>query len=440
MLHIVVSILSLLLASAILLFGIGLQGTLIALRAGVEGFAVDTTGLIMAAYFIGYVGGTYICPWLIRQFGHIRSYAILATIASAAAVAFPLFTIPTIWFLLRMITGVCMVGLFMVIESWLNEIAPAENRGRFFAVYMLTTLLAMALGQFLLLAGDIDKFDLFAVTTILVSLALVPVAMTKVRQPEPIESPPLHFTTLYKNSPLGVIGTLVAGMVTGAFWGMGPIFASGIGMSELNIALFISLTVIGGALLQWPVGMLSDRYDRRSVLTISALLGGGVALLMHSLLESFPGNLVPLGGGFIFGAFAFSLYALSVAHVNDRLEAGQALDGARGLLQLYGIGAAIGPMLAGYIMQYYGAASLLLFFAVCMLLFGLFALIRMRMSDAIPAEEQGEYQPMQQASPVVLEMDPRVETDISIEMPSTNDEARPDTDENLHRRTSDTRV
>jgi MFS family permease len=439
MLHIVVSILSLLLASAILLFGIGLQGTLIALRAGVEGFAVDTIGLIMAAYFIGYVGGTYLCPWLIRQFGHIRSYAILATIASAAAVAFPLFTIPTIWFLLRMITGVCMVGLFMVIESWLNEIAPTENRGRFFAVYMLTTLLAMALGQFLLLAGDIDKFDLFAVTTILVSLALVPVAMTKVRQPEPIESPPLLFATLYKNSPLGVIGTLIAGMVTGAFWGMGPVFASGIGLSELNIALFISLTVIGGAVLQWPVGMLSDRFDRRSVLTISALLGGSVALLMHTLLEPYPGVLVPLGGGFIFGAFAFSLYALSVAHVNDRLETGQALDGARGLLQLYGFGAAIGPIMAGYLMQFFGPTSLLLFFAACMLLFGIFALTRMQMSDAIPAEEQGEYQPMQQASPVVLEMDPRVETDIVVEMPVASGKDLPDSEESPQRRASDAR-
>ncbi len=438
MLHIVISILSLLLASAILLFGVGLQGTLIALRAGVEGFAVDTTGLIMAAYFIGYVAGTYVCPWLIRQFGHIRSYAILATIASAAAVAFPLFAVPWIWFLLRMVTGLCIVGLFIVIESWLNEIAPSESRGRFFAVYMLTTLLAMAFGQFILLAGDIRDFDLFAITTILISLALVPVAMTRVRQPEPIESPPLQFTTLYRNSPLGVIGTLIAGVVNGAFWGMGPVFASGIGLSELDIALFISLTVIGGALLQWPVGMLSDRLDRRTVLTASALLGGGVALSMHYLLAPYPGNIVPLAGGFVFGAFAFSLYALSVAHVNDRLETGQALDGARGLLQLYGIGAAIGPMFAGQIMQRFGATSLLLFFAVSMLLFGLFALYRMYTSEATPPEEQGEYVPMQQTSPVVLEMDPRLETEVVV--PSSITVVVEEEDATTpHRRTADTR-
>jgi len=425
MLHIIISILSLLLASAILLFGVGLQGTLIALRAELEGFSVDTIGLIMAAYFIGYVGGTYLCPWLIRQFGHIRSYAILATIASAAAVAFPLFPLPALWFLLRMITGVCIVGLFMVIESWLNEIAPSESRGRFFAVYMLITLLALAFGQFILLAGDISDFDLFAMTTILISLALVPVAMTRVRQPEPIESPPLLFATLYRNSPLGVIGTLIAGMVNGAFWGMGPLFASGIGLNKLQIAMFISLTVIGGALLQWPVGMLSDRLDRRSVLTASALFGGGVVLLMHYLLIPYPGSAVPLIGGFIFGAFAFSLYALSVAHVNDRLEAGQALDGARGLLQLYGLGAALGPMFAGYTMQHYGATSLLLFFAFCMLLFGLFALYRMYITEAPPAAEQGEYLPMQQATPVVLEMDPRLEAESSIQTaPTTNEDAQ----------------
>lgn len=408
MLRIIISTLSLLLASAILLFGVGLQGTLIALRAGVEGFQVDTTGLIMAAYFIGYVIGTYVCPWLIRQFGHIRSYAILATIASAAAVAFPLFTIPAVWFVLRMITGLCIVGLFIVIESWLNEIAPSESRGRFFAVYMLITLLAMALGQFLLLAGDIHKFDLFAVTTILISLALVPVAMTRVRQPEPVESPPLQFTALYRNSPLGVIGTLVAGMVNGAFWGMGPVFANGIGLNELHIALFISLTVLGGAVLQWPVGMLSDRLDRRSVLTIATFIGAGVALLIYHLLGRYPNSVIALGGGFLFGAFAFSLYALSVAHVNDRLEAGQTLDAARGLLQLYGIGAAIGPVLAGYTMSLYGPASLPLYFAFWMLLFGLFALYRMRAVEAPAPEEQSSYMPMHQTSPVVLEMDPRV--------------------------------
>lgn len=409
MLHIVISILSLLLASAILLLGVGLQGTLIALRAGVEGFSVDTTGVVMAAYFIGYALGTRLCPTLIRQFGHIRTYAILATIASAVAVAYPLLPTPLAWFLLRIMTGISIVGLFIVIESWLNEIAPSESRGRFFAVYMLITLLAMALGQFIILAGDVSGFDLFAITTILISLALVPVAMTRVRQPEPTEAPPIHLFTLYQNSPMGVVGTLIAGMVNGAFWGLSPVFASSIGLNDLHIALFISLTVIGGALLQWPVGLLSDRFDRRSVLTAATFLGGLVVLGMHSLTVLRLHEAILFGGGFLFGAFAFSLYSLSVSHVNDRLEPGQTLEAARGLLQLYGIGAAIGPILAGYTMKLLGASSLLLFFAFWMLALGLFSLIRMRVSEAPPIEEQGEYVPVQLSSPVALEMAPQLE-------------------------------
>lgn len=415
MLHIVISILSLLLASAILLLGVGLQGTLIALRAGVEGFSVDTTGVVMAAYFIGYAIGTRICPSLIRQFGHIRTYAILATIASAVAVAYPLIPNPFAWFILRIVTGISIVGLFIVIESWLNEVAPSESRGRFFGVYMLITLLAMAFGQFIILAGNVHGFDLFAITTILISLALVPVAMTRVRQPEPIEAPPIHLITLYQNSPMGVVGTLIAGMVNGAFWGLSPVFASSIGLNELHIALFISLTVIGGALLQWPVGMLSDRLDRRSVLTGAAFLGGLVALGMHSLTTMRLHEAILLGSSFLFGAFAFSIYSLSVSHVNDRLEPGQTLEAARGLLQLYGIGAAIGPILAGYTMKLLGSPSLLLFFAFWMLVLGIFSLNRIRISEPPPAEEQGVYVPVQQTSPVALEMAPQLETEASME-------------------------
>ncbi len=409
MLRIFVSIFSLLLASAILLSGIGLQGTLVALRADVEGFAVDITGIVMAAYFIGYTAGTRICPYLIRQFGHIRSYAILATIASAVAVAYPLVPSPLAWFLLRIVTGICVVGLFIVIESWLNEVSPNENRGRFFAVYMLITLLAMALGQFIILAGDVRNFDLFAITTILISLALVPVAMTRVRQPEPVEAPPLHLITLYRNSPMGVVGVAVAGIVNGAFWGMSPIFASSLGFNELHIAIFISITVIGGALLQWPVGQLSDRLDRRTVLTGVTFLGGLVAALMHSAATLQMSEPVILAAAFLFGAFSFSLYALSVAHVNDRLESGQTLEAARSMLQFYGVGAAIGPIIAGYTMKAFGPNALLHVFSGGMLLFGIFSLYRMRVSEAPSAEEQGEYVPMVQTSPVVLEMAPQLE-------------------------------
>lgn len=422
MLHIAISIFSLLLASAILLLGVGLQGTLIALRAGVEGFSVETTGMVMAAYFIGYALGTRICPSLIRQFGHIRTYAILATIASAVAVAYPLVPSPLTWFVLRVVTGISMVGLFIVIESWLNEVAPGESRGRFFAVYMLITLMAMALGQFIILAGDVRSFDLFAITTILISLALVPVAMTRVRQPEPVASVPLKLVTLYRNSPMGVGGAAIAGMVNGAFWGMSPVFASSIGLNELHIALFISLTVLGGALLQWPVGLLSDRFDRRTVLTATALLGCIVALLMHTSVSLRLPEAALLASSFLFGGFAFSIYSLSVAHVNDRLEAGQSLEAARSMLQLYGIGAAIGPILAGYTMKSLGTTSLLLFFSAWLLLLGLYSYYRLRTTEAPPEALQASYVPLHQTTPVALEMSPQLSGEGDTPRPAQNTE------------------
>jgi MFS family permease len=194
---------------------------------------------------------------------------------------------------------------------------------------------------------------------------------------------------------------------------MGPVFANSAGLSELYIALFISLTVIGGAALQWPVGLLSDRFDRRTVLSATSVLGGGMAIAMYTATTLQLNHTILLSGTFLFGAFAFSLYSLSVAHVNDRLEAGQSLEAARGLLQLYGIGAAFGPVLAGYTMNLFGASSLLLFFSFWMLLLGLFSVYRIRISEPPPAEEQGEYAPMHHTTPVVLEMDPRFEEEVT---------------------------
>ncbi|HEY9148340.1 MAG TPA: MFS transporter, partial [Gammaproteobacteria bacterium] len=187
----------LLLGIGLLLVGIGLQGTLLALRANLEGFAVTITGLMMSAYFLGFIVGTFLCPKLIRGVGHIRAFSAFAAITAAAAIAHGMVIEPWLWSVLRIITGTCMVGIYMVIESWLNAMAPNEQRGRFFAVYTIITLLAMALGQYLILVAEIGGYQLFSLTALLVALAVVPVALTRILQPASVVAPPLSLKQLH---------------------------------------------------------------------------------------------------------------------------------------------------------------------------------------------------------------------------------------------------
>jgi MFS family permease len=399
----------LLLGIGLLLIGIGLQGTLIALRASLEQFSITMTGFIMSAYFMGFIAGSYVCPVLIRQVGHIRAFAAFAAITAAAAVTHGMLIDPWIWFVLRIITGTCMVGLYMVIESWLNVIARDEERGRFFAVYMMITLLAMALGQYLILVDDIGGYRLFSLTTLLVALAVVPVVLTRIIQPALVSIKAVSLGHLYNVSPLGVSSALVSGINTGAFWGLGALFAQRIGMSETGIALFMSLTVVGGVLLQWPIGHLSDRHDRRHILVLVSLINAVIAFLAYLSVDVSHVLLIAIAVGY--GGFAFSLYGISVAHVNDHVDAEHTLETSRGLLLIYGIGAVIGPAVASFVMQQAGPGSLLLFLSSTLLVLAVFGLYRLRVGRRIPPEEQMEYAPMVRTSAMALELDPRLDAE-----------------------------
>jgi MFS family permease len=362
MLSVVFRISTLLVGMGILLGGNGLLGTLLGVRAGLEEFPETGTGSIMAAYFLAFILGTFFCPAIIRRVGHIRAFAALAATGSATAIMHALLVHPIAWGVLRVITGICMVGLFMVMESWLNVLAPTERRGRIFAAYTALNLTAMAAGQFFILAGDPLAFVPFALVAILYSIAVVPVALTRHR--------------LYAISPLGVIGTLVAGLAQGAFWGMGAIFAQGVGLSHTGIAVFMGATIIAGALLQWPIGRFSDHHDRRTVLTIVCFAG-----VMSALVALYVAELsVPplLASAFVYGGFAFSVYSLSVSHVNDHLTSAEVLQATSGLLLIYGIGATVGPALVGIFMDILGPGSLLGYLATVLALLGLFGLYRVR--------------------------------------------------------------
>ena len=399
------SIFSLLLGLGLILVGAGFLSTLLGLRATLENFPEVVTGLIMSAYFLGFIVGAYLCPRLINRVGHIRAFAAMAAVASAAILTHAMIIDPWTWAALRLITGVSNVGLYMVIESWLNTQASNQQRGRVFALYMTMNLLAMAVGQYLLLVNSVDSFVPFALIAILFSLGLVPVALTRVSEPLPIATPPaLHLGHLFEKAPLGVIGTLLAGLLLGAFWGMGAVFAKSSGLPDTWIAAFMSATILGGALLQLPIGHLSDTRDRRSVLLAVSIGGAAAAMAAFALATQPPVSLVICI--FLFGGFMFPIYALSVAHMNDHLNPGEVLDATSGLLLTYGIGAALGPAAAGTLMSVFGPRTLLLYFFALLVVLAVASRYFMSVRPPVPAEEQGEFVPMVRTSQAALEMHP----------------------------------
>lgn len=410
-------ILSLLAGMAILLAGVGLLGTTLGLRAGIEGFDVTVTGWVMSAYFLGFVLGTFLLPDMIHRVGHIRAFAALAAVAASATLLHALLVDPVTWALLRLITGLCLVGLYMVIESWLNSSTPNERRGQVFAAYMAVTLLAMAVGQYLILLGDVSSFVPLVLAGMLLSLALVPIALTRVKEPERIRTPSLGILRLYRLAPLGMIGTLGAGLANGAFWGMGALYAQRIGLDTQNIALYMSITIAGGMLLQWPIGRLSDRMDRRRLLLGISAAASIMALLAYVLSEHDIRWL--LAASFGFGGFMFSIYSLSVALTNDLLPSEQVLPATGTLLLVYGVGATLGPALAGWMMAQTGPGGLQVFFAS---LLGLLAGISLwQLSRPTPqvVDSQSPFVSMVRTSPVVLEISPHLPDTSETDAPRT---------------------
>lgn len=411
---------TLLIGIAVILAGNGLIGTLLGIRGEMANFSNSTMGLIMGGYFIGFVAGTFVIPERVRQVGHIRMFAALASMASIITLLHGLFIVPALWFVLRILAGFCVVGLYIVIESWLNEQTDNADRGNIFSAYMTTTLIGLGVGQALLLVGDINTLQLFALASVLLSLGLIPVAMTRVKEPLITEAQRLGLKKLYAISPLGVVACVFSGLGSGAFWGLGPVFAANMGLSTQAIAGFMGLTIFGGVVMMWPVGKLSDRYERRRVLLAACGLTAIMALIAHLLMGYDKDTL--LLGGFLYGSFAFSIYSLAAAHTNDRVKPEQMLEVSSSLQLLWGGGAIVGPILTGFLMQAISPSVFLPFLMGAALIPAVFAIWRIQVSDAIDPEDQGSFVPQFATSPVVLEMHPDQEDEW------VNTDPDPDTD------------
>ncbi len=398
---------SLLLGIGMLLMGLALLSTSMGVRAVSEGYSDSVTGLVMASYFGGFIAGSYLCPRLIRRIGPIRSYAAFAAIGAVAAFLPTILVQPLLWAVLRFIIGSAMIGLYMVLESWLNATTPNEIRGRVFATYMIVTLIAFALGQFLLLLDPDAQTTAFGIAAVFFSLGLIPIALTRLPEPRAVPEVALHLHQLIRLSPLSVAGAMVGGLTTSSFWALGAVFAYRIGLTGPSVVHFMAITIFGGVLLHWPIGRISDFIDRRLVLIgvtilamIIALIGAGV--YTHSLFGLYSVM-------FILGGMLFPIYSLSVAYLNDRVQAGDALDASCGVLLTYGFGALFGPILAGAAMTWLGPVGLYYYLVVVLCGFMLFAILRVLARKAVPIAERSSYLPMTRTSQAVLELDPRVE-------------------------------
>ena len=368
------AIAALLFAAAILYAGNGLQSTLLSVRGDIEGFPTTVIGLLASAYYAGFILGCRLVPGMIQGVGHIRAFVALASIASSSALAHILFVEPIAWGGLRFITGFSFAGLTMVLESWINERATNENRGKILSVYRIVDLGAVTIGNGLLAIAPPEGFQLFVLVSILISIALVPVALTRSSSPAPLETAKLDIVQLYKVSPVGAIGAAATGLANAAFWGMAPVYVQELGYGAAAIAAFMSTAIIGAGLFQFPTGWLSDKMDRRMVIFASSLLGTGAS----ALLATFAGlsENAMLGFSFLFGAFIIPVFGICAAHANDHAAVGKAVATSGGLLLLYGVGSVVGALVGALVMSAFEPAALFWYIAGVYLVLAVFTLLR----------------------------------------------------------------
>lgn len=374
------TVVSLLLSYGLLLLANGLFSTLLGVRTQVEGFSTTLVGFIVAAYFMGLLFGGLFAGRVVTRVGHIRSFAAFASLMSVSALLFPILVTPIAWMMLRMLGGFCMAGMIMVTESWLNEAASNKTRGQILSFYMTTNYFAAGCGQFLLTAGDPSQFQLFSLASIIFSLALLPVLLTRAKAPVPVRSKRMHVWTLYRIAPLGVFGVFCCGLINSSIHGLSPVYATNMGFSEAQLSTFMAAIIMSGLFLQLPIGHLSDRIGRGPLLVYIPVL---VALAAISMVYALEYTLI-LIGAMVFGAFVFTLYSLAAATANDMVNAEQRVQVAGALLITYGAGAVTGPILAGQFMALLGPQGLFFYFALVCLLLSAFAIMMRRRRAGSP--------------------------------------------------------
>ena len=383
------SVWALLLGIGLLLLGNGLQSSLLGVRAADESFGSTVTGLVMSAYFVGFLVGSRLAPRTIRRVGHLRVFAAIASLASIAILIQSVFVTPAVWALMRVVTGYCLATAYIVTESWLNDRVTNEHRGGLLSVYMIVSYLGMGGGQLLLNTGDPGTPDLFILVSVLISFAAIPILLSLT--PQPVQEAPerIGALALYRITPLGVAGSFATGILQGSAIGMGAVFGRTAGLSVAATSVFMFVMIAGPALLQWPVGKASDRVDRRKIIVWLAALGAVACVASVYAGGAWPSSLAGLA--VLIGAGPMLLYSLFIAYTNDHLRPQQMVAASSTLTLVFGAGAVLGPSTAGLAMDLVGAPGFLWLLGGAQAGIAVFGLHRMRITDTRPADQQSPY-------------------------------------------------
>ncbi|MEQ8314805.1 MAG: MFS transporter [Gammaproteobacteria bacterium] len=397
---------SLLLGVALLLTGHGLQLAIVPLRSELMGWTATQVGMLSSIYFIGFVIGCFSVPRIVARIGHIRAFASLTTIMTASILIFPIADFLPAWMLLRMLTGIAIAGLYLVIESWLNEQVGKEERGGVLAAYTVIVLAGLACGQLLLNLAPVEGDRLFMLAAIYIVLAALPVCLTGSSHPRAIPQASFSPMLVIKTSRAATTGSVVSGMVSGAIYGLGPLFGLQIGMEVMAISFMMSLAITGGALSQLPLGRMSDKIDRRIILLICMLAGAGVSILALIM----PVSTVP-AIMFLFGAAVLPIYAISLALANDNAGDGQFLEIGTGLLMMNALGSIVGPLLASQLIDRLGPEYFFVYQLVVLILGALLVILMIRTKPAATGPHSDFKLATTAAGQAALELDPRVDED-----------------------------
>ncbi len=363
----------------------GLQGTLLGVRAGIEGFSTFTTGIMMSGYFIGIFIGSFVAPRLVKRVGHIRVFSALASLASISILFHGVYVDPWLWMAMRVVTGISFAGFYVVTESWLNDRASNETRGKILSIYMLIITGSMGAGQFLLTLAKPETIDLFILSSVIISFGLIPILLTVKPAPSFDTSSKMSIADLYRASPLAVIGNCLTGMAHGTIFGLGAIYASQV-LVDLNaIAWFMACFMIGSLISNWPVGDLSDRIGRRAIMAGLSIISIVCCLLAIATPKgsiTFYLVILALGGA------AMPMYSICVAYANDRLQPHQIVAASGSLVMISGIGLMTGPIVIAFLMDFFDLEFYFWGIASVFGLILLFTLVRINLREAVPLEDQ----------------------------------------------------
>ncbi len=403
----------LLLGMLLLMVGNGMHGTLLGIRGEAAGFSTFEMSMVMSAYFVGFLGGSRLTPELIRRVGHVRVFAALGSMISAILILFPTLEHPVPWILGRVVMGFCFSGVYVTAESWLNNAASNDTRGKALSIYMIVQMIGIVAAQGLMTVPDSTGFLLFVIPSVLVSISFAPILLSVSPTPAFETTKPMSLKELFQNSPLGVVGMFLLGGVFSAQFGMSAVFATRAGLSLSELSVFIATFYVGATVFQYPLGWMSDRMDRRVLIMFVAAIGAAGATLGFFAGDNYPMLLV---AALFIGGFSNPLYSMLIAHANDFLEYEDMAAASGGLVFVNGVGAIAGPVITGWMMDAVGPSGFFIYVIILLALTGLYAGYRTTRRPAASVEDTGSYTAvMPTASVVAVEVAQEVAIETAME-------------------------